>query len=60
MSRDDLNEAYSQNKEGEMRVYRLFDGVLRAMSVGKLTNCDIVGFLDIVETFYDEDMDGTI
>ena len=60
MSRDDLKEAYSQNNEGEMRVYRSLDGVLRTMSAGKLTNSDIVGFLDIVENFYYEDTDETL
>lgn len=55
ISRDDLKEAYSQNNEGEMSVYRLSDGILEIVCVGKLTNSDIVGFLDIVDTFYDED-----
>lgn len=59
-SRDDLKEAYSQNIDGEMKVYRLFDGVLKIKSIGKLTDSDIVGFLDIIETFYDEDVDETI
>lgn len=59
-SRDDLKVAYSQNIDGEMKVYRLFDGVLKIKSIGKLTDSDIVGFLDIIETFYDEDVDETI
>ena len=60
MSRDDLKEAYSQNKEGEMSVYRLSDGILEIVCVGKLTNSDIVGLLDIVDTFYDEDTEGAL
>ncbi|MBO7290489.1 MAG: TIR domain-containing protein [Bacteroidaceae bacterium] len=59
-SRDDLKEAYSRNIDGEMRVYRLFDGVLKIKGIGKLTDSDIVGFLDIIEPFYDKDVDESI